>query len=216
VLEASRDAGVRRVIYAASASAYGNAAALPKVESMPADPRTPYALQKYTGELYCRLYSQLYGLETVALRYFNVYGPRQDPAGDYAAAVPRFISACLSGVAPHLYGDGRQTRDFVFVSDAVRANLLAVDAPEASGAVCNVASGRATSLLDLLDEIRRQTWTAMPAIHEPPREGDVRDSLASLDRARALLGYEPSVDLREGLRLTIEHFEKQAKQGSHP
>jgi nucleoside-diphosphate-sugar epimerase len=213
VLDSARRAGVRRVVYAASASVYGDEPALPSAETLPAQPGSPYALQKYTGELYCRLYAHRYGLETVGLRYFNVYGPRQDPASEYAAVVPRFVSACLAGVAPHVYGDGEQTRDFVCVIDAVRANLLAADAPRAVGSVCNVAAGARTSLNQLLAEIRRQTAARVEAIHDPPRAGDVRDSLASLERSRELLGYAPSVDLREGLRLTVAHFAKLRDEG---
>jgi UDP-glucose 4-epimerase len=206
VLEASRRAGVRRVVYAASSSAYGDTPELPKLETMPATPLSPYALQKYTGEVYCRLYTQLYGLETVALRYFNVYGPRQDPKSEYAAVIPKFITACLRGEGPTIFGDGEQTRDFTMVYDAVQANLLAADAPRASGSVCNVAAGARTSLNQLFDAIRAETGTSAMPHYAPPREGDVRDSLASLARTRELLGYEPRVSLREGLRITIESF----------
>ncbi len=206
VLEAARHAGVRRVVYAASSSAYGDTPVLPKVETMPANPLSPYALQKYAGEVYCRLYAQLYGLETVALRYFNVYGPRQDPRSEYAAVIPKFITACLRGESPVIYGDGEQTRDFTMVRDAVRANLLAADAPRASGSVCNVAAGSRTSLNQLFAAIREQTGARSEPRHEKQRGGDVRDSLASLERSRDLLGYQPCVDLREGLRITIESF----------
>lgn len=206
VLESARQAGVRRVVYAASSSAYGDTPVLPKVESMPANPLSPYALQKYAGEVYCRLYHELYGLETVALRYFNVYGPRQDPASQYAAVIPRFVTSCLEEQPPTVNGDGEQTRDFTNVSDAVNANLLAADAPKAPGAVCNVAAGGRTSLNELLGEIRRQTGAKVEPIHGPAREGDVRDSLASLERARELLGYEPAVGLDEGLGQVIEYF----------
>ncbi len=206
VLEAARQAGVRRVVYAASSSAYGDTVELPKVETMPANPLSPYALQKYAGEVYCRLYHDLYGLETVALRYFNVYGPRQDPASSYAAVIPRFVTACLENKPPTVHGDGEQTRDFTMVADAVQANLRAADAPSASGHVCNVAAGRRTSLNQLLDHIRELTGSSVEAEYGPPREGDVRDSLASLDHTRKLLGYEPQVDLREGLRRTVEYF----------
>jgi UDP-glucose 4-epimerase len=208
VLDSARRAGVRRVVYAASSSAYGDTPTLPKVETMPARPRSPYALQKYAGEVYCQLFTELYGLETVALRYFNVYGPRQDPKSEYAAVIPRFITACLSGVAPRVHGDGEQTRDFTCVVDAVRANLLAADAPRAVGSVCNVAAGARTSLNQLVAEIRRQTGARVLPIHDAARAGDVRDSLASLERSRELLGYEPTIGLEDGLRLTISHFEK--------
>jgi UDP-glucose 4-epimerase len=209
VLEAARSAGVRRVVYAASSSAYGDTPELPKVETMPANPRSPYALQKWTGETYCRLYHELYGLETVALRYFNVYGPRQDPASQYAAVVPRFAVSALRGEPALIYGDGGQTRDFTFVEDAVRANLLAADAPRAAGAVVNVAGGRRVSLLELLAAIVELCGgRGVAPRHEPGRAGDVRDSLADLGRARALLGYEPAVPLREGLARTVESLRK--------
>jgi UDP-glucose 4-epimerase len=204
VLEQARQAGVRRVVYAASSSAYGDTPTLPKIETMPATPMSPYALQKYAGEVYCRLYATLYGLETVALRYFNIYGPRQNPDSEYAAVIPRFIRACLRGEPPHIYGDGEQTRDFTYVGDAVSANLLAADAPKASGHVMNVGGGARTSLNLLLETVRQILGTKLQAIHEPARAGDVRDSLAALDRARDLIGYVPAVSLRQGLERTIE------------
>jgi UDP-glucose 4-epimerase len=207
VLEASRAAGVRRVVFASSSSAYGDTPVLPKVETMPPCPLSPYALQKYAGERYCQLYHRLYGLETVALRYFNVYGPRQNPRSEYAAVIPRFATACLSGEAPVVFGDGEQTRDFTFVADAVAGNLLAADAPRAAGEVVNVAGGRRVSLNELLREIRALTGASVSARHEAGRPGDVRDSLADLGRARELLGYAPRVDLRTGLARTIESLE---------
>jgi UDP-glucose 4-epimerase len=206
VLEEARRAGVRRVVYASSSSAYGDSVLLPKVETQPPAPLSPYALQKYVGEVYCRLYAELYGLETVALRYFNVYGPRQDPRSEYAAVVPRFVTACLEGRAPTVFGDGEQTRDFTYVEDAVRANLLAASAPKAPGQVVNVAGGRRESLRALLAVIRDLTGARVAAVHAPARPGDVRDSQADLTRARELLGYQPAVSLREGLRRTIESF----------
>ncbi|MHC4491773.1 MAG: SDR family oxidoreductase [Planctomycetota bacterium] len=208
LLEAARQGGVRRLVFAASSSAYGDTIELPKVETMPPSPRSPYALQKYAGEVYCRLYHELYGLETVALRYFNIFGPRQDPASEYAAVVPRFITACLHEAAPCIYGDGEQTRDFTYVADAVQANLLAADAPRASGAVMNVAGGRRVSLNELLGTILELTGADIRAVHEAARPGDVRDSLADLGRARELLGYTPQVDLRTGLSRTIESVRK--------
>jgi nucleoside-diphosphate-sugar epimerase len=207
VLEASRKAGVRRVVFASSSSAYGDTPVLPKVESMPPCPLSPYALQKYAGERYCQLFHRLYGLETVALRYFNVYGPRQNPKSEYAAVIPRFATACLAGESPLVFGDGEQTRDFTFVGDAVAANLLAADAQRAPGEVMNVAGGRRVSLNELLREIRSLTGARVEARYQPARPGDVRDSLADLSRARELLGYEPKVDLRAGLARTIEHLE---------
>jgi UDP-glucose 4-epimerase len=216
VLEASRRAGVRRVVYAASSSAYGNDEQLPKIETMPAQPLSPYALQKLTGEHYCRLYTGLYGLETVALRYFNVFGPRQDPRSEYAAVIPRFICAALAGEGAIIFGDGGQTRDFIFVQDAVRANLLAADAERASGAVVNVATGRRTSLNHLWETIREITGVTLASRHAPARAGDVRDSVADLSRARGLLGFEPAVDLREGLRRTVLSFSQKASKGDQP
>jgi nucleoside-diphosphate-sugar epimerase len=204
VLEAARREGVRRVVYAASSSAYGDTPVLPKVETLPPNPLSPYALQKYAGEVYCRLYHRLFGLETVALRYFNVFGPRQDPGSEYAAVIPRFAMACLRGEAPTVHGDGEQTRDFTFVEDAVRANRLAAEAPRAAGAVVNVASGRRTSLNELLHMLREITGSEVRPVHGPPRPGDVRDSLADLCRAGELLGYAPSVSLEEGLKRTVE------------
>jgi UDP-glucose 4-epimerase len=206
VLEAARRAGARRVVYAASSSAYGDTEKLPKLETMPPDPLSPYALQKYCGEVYCRLYTELFGLETVALRYFNVFGPRQDPDSEYAAVIPRFIGSALAHEPPRIYGDGKQTRDFTFVADTVQANLLAADAPRAPGSVVNVAAGRQISLNRLWALIREIVGAEVDAVHEAPRPGDVRDSLADLERARELLGYEPAVDLGEGLRLTVESF----------
>jgi nucleoside-diphosphate-sugar epimerase len=203
LLEASRTAGVRRVVFASSSSAYGDTPVLPKVETLPPCPLSPYALQKYAGERYCQLYHRLYGLETVALRYFNVYGPRQNPKSEYAAVVPRFATACLAGEAAVVFGDGEQTRDFTFVADAVAANLLAADAPRAAGEVLNVAGGRRVSLNALLGELQELTGASAAPRHEPARPGDVRDSLADLGRARELLGYAPRVDLRAGLARTI-------------
>ena len=208
VLESARLAGVRRVVYAASSSAYGDTEVLPKEETLPAGPLSPYALQKYCGEVYCRQYTALHGLETVSLRYFNVFGPRQDPKSEYAAVVPRFACAALDETPATLYGDGGQTRDFTFVGDAVRANLLAADAVRASGAVINIAGGNQTSVSELWKCVCEIVGADPGARHEPARAGDVRDSVADLSRARNLLDYEPAVSLREGLRLTIESFAK--------
>jgi UDP-glucose 4-epimerase len=210
LLEASRAAGVRRVVFASSSSAYGDTPVLPKVETLPPCPLSPYALQKYAAERYCQLYHRLYGLETVALRYFNVYGPRQDPESEYAAVIPRFARACLADAPAVVFGDGEQTRDFTFVDDAVAANLLAADAPRAAGEVVNVAGGRRVSLNALLAELRALTGARTPPRHEPARPGDVRDSLADLGRARELLGFVPRVDLPIGLARTLEFL----KQGA--
>jgi len=206
VLETARQSGVRRVVYAASSSAYGDTEVLPKVETLPATPLSPYALQKYTGEVYCRLYSELYGLETVSLRYFNIFGPRQDPNSDYAAVIPCFVTAALADRPPVIYGDGDQTRDFTYVENAIQANLLAADADRASGSVINIAAGKRTSLNDLWKNIREIAGTDVEARHAAPRQGDVRDSLAGLTLASDLLGYEPGVDLDVGLGRTIASF----------
>jgi len=204
VLECARQAGVRRVVFAASSSAYGDTEELPKIETMPPNPRSPYALQKYAGEVYCGLYHELYGLETAVLRYFNVFGPRQDPKSEYAAVVPRFATACLRGEPARIHGDGEQSRDFTFVADTVRANLLAADAPTAVGHVINVAGGRRISLNELLVALQQITDSKVPAIHGPSRVGDVRHSLADVGRARTLLGFAPQVSLADGLRHTVE------------
>jgi len=206
VLKAAQDAGVRRVVAASSSSVYGGAKQLPTPESAPLIPRSPYAVSKLAGEHYTRVWSELFDLETVALRYFNVYGPRQNPESEYAAVIPRFVTACLAGEAPVVFGDGEQTRDFTYVGDAVAANLLAADAPGAPGAVVNVAGGRRVSLNELLSAIRTLTGAKLAARHEPARPGDVRDSLADLSRAKQLLGYEARVDLHSGLARTIEHL----------
>lgn len=204
VLESARHTGVRRVVFAASSSAYGDTQVLPKVETLPASPQSPYALQKYSGEVYCRLYAQLFGLETVALRYFNIFGPRQNPKSDYAAVIPSFASAAIAGNPPVIYGDGEQTRDFTYVENAVRANLAAADAPRASGQVINVAGGERTSLNLLWSGIKKLVGVDFEARYAEKRAGDVRDSLADLSRAKDLLDYEPFIDLHEGLRRTIE------------
>ncbi|MAE95710.1 MAG: LPS biosynthesis protein WbpP [Deltaproteobacteria bacterium] len=213
LLEAAREAGVRRLVFAASSSAYGDTPVLPKVETMVPTPLSPYALQKLAGEQYCRLYTDLYGLETVALRYFNVYGPRQNPQSEYAAVIPKFVTACLDGIAPIIYGDGEQTRDFTYVADVVRANLLAASAPGAAGQVINVAGGGRISLNQLLGHIRELCGASAEASYHPARAGDVRDSQADLSRARSVLGFEPTTPIEEGLESTIDHFRKLQSEG---
>jgi UDP-glucose 4-epimerase len=208
LLECARHAGVRRVVFASSSAIYGDAPGLPKVEDMAPCPLSPYALQKYAAERYGQLFHRLHGLETVALRYFNVYGPRQDPNSEYAAVIPRFATAYLTGQTPVVFGDGEQTRDFAFVSDVVEANLLAADAAPAVGAAVNVAGGRGISLNELLREMGTLTEVCIAARHEPPRPGDVRHSRADLSRARSLLGWQPRVDLRTGLARTLEHLRR--------
>ncbi|MHB8763240.1 MAG: SDR family oxidoreductase [Deferrisomatales bacterium] len=204
LLVAARDAGVKRLVFAASSSAYGDTPTLPKVETMPPQPRSPYALTKYAGEAYCRMFTELYGFETVSLRYFNVYGRRQDPAGAYAAVIPRFAAALLKGGVAEIHGDGEQTRDFTYVDDVVQANLKACAAPaEACGQVFNIAFGARISLNDLYREIARLLGRTQEPRHAAPRAGDVRDSLADIAKARRLLGYEPGYDVRRGLAEAI-------------
>jgi UDP-glucose 4-epimerase len=200
VLLAARDAKVRRVVYAASSSAYGNSARLPKCETDPTAPLSPYAAAKLAGEHYCAAFSEVYGLETVRLRYFNVFGPRQTPDSPYAAVIPLFIRALQSGQGPTIHGDGEQSRDFTFVADVVQANLRAASAPGVSGRVYNVACGRRTSLLELVALLNELLGTAIAPTHTAPRVGDVKHSLADIERGRAELGYKPTTDMKEGLR----------------
>jgi UDP-glucose 4-epimerase len=204
VLLAARDAGARRVVYAASSSAYGNSARLPKREGDPTAPLSPYAVAKLAGEHYCAAFSEVYGLETVRLRYFNVFGPRQSPDSPYAAVIPLFLRETLAGRRPHIHGDGEQSRDFTFVEDVVRANLLAAEAPGVSGRVYNVAGGRRVSLLQLAATINALLGTDIAPAHGPPRPGDVRHSQADISRAAADLGYAPRVSIEAGLRRCIE------------
>jgi len=207
VLLAARDAGVRRVIYAASSSAYGDTPTLPKVETMPPDPLSPYALTKLAGETYCRIFTRIYGLETIALRYFNVFGPRQDPASHYAAVIPRFITRLLHDEPPVVYGDGHQSRDFTFVDNVVRANLLAARAPaEATGRVFNIACGERLDLNALVETLNRIMGKKLSPIYEDSRPGDVRHSLADISLAGQLLGYSPIVTLEEGLHMTVDWY----------
>ncbi len=207
MLVAARDAGVRRFVFAASSSAYGDTPALPKVETMPPQPLSPYALSKLAGEEYCRLFTELYGLQTVSLRYFNVFGKRQDPFSTYAAVIPKFVSALLRGEPPEIYGDGEQTRDFTYIEDVVQANLKACEAPEeACGQVYNIAFGERISLNELYREISRLLGTDLPPRYGPPRPGDVRHSLADISKARHLLGYQPRYDVATGLGEAIAWY----------
>src|SRR5512134_3622855 len=207
LLIAARDAGVRRVVFAASSSAYGDTPELPKRESMTPNPKSPYAAQKLAGEHYMRIFQEVYGLETVSLRYFNVFGPRQDPMSMYAAVIPRFINSVLSGTSPTVYGDGLQTRDFTYIDNVVEANLLACSAPKAAcGGVFNVACGARVSLLDILEIVCALAGKRVDPVFEPSRPGDVRDSLADISRAREVLRYAPKVPFRDGLRATFEWF----------
>jgi UDP-glucose 4-epimerase len=209
VLQAAREAGVRRVVYAGSSSAYGASERLPKRETDLPQPLSPYAVAKLTGEHYCAAFSHVYQLETVRLRYFNVFGPRQAPDSPYAAVIPRFLRAVLAGRQPVLYGDGQQSRDFTCVAAVVQANLLAAEAAGVSGKVYNVACGRRTSLLDLLAMLNELLGTRCEPIHEPARAGDVRHSQADISAARADLGYCPDVDLLAGLRRCLDYYAAQ-------
>ena len=206
VLDQARRAGVRRVVYAASSSAYGNQPTPRKSERDLPSCLSPYAAAKLAGELYLQAFWHSYGLETVALRYFNVFGPRQDPNGPYAAVIPLFIKAILNGTRPTIFGDGKQTRDFAYVENVVQANLLAADAEGAAGLVFNVGTGEASSLLDLLTSLNSICGTNVEPILAPERAGDVRDSLADIALARKVLKYDPKVDLKTGLRPTVEYY----------
>lgn len=216
LLDACRRAGVRRVVYAASSSCYGNRPEMPKCESHLPQVLSPYAAAKLAGELYCEAFAASYPLETVRLRYFNVFGPRQDPKGPYAAVIPLFVSALLEGRRPTIFGDGTQSRDFVYVENVVQANLLAAQAPGISGRVYNVACGVTASVLDLLKEICGLLDKPFEPAFAPPRVGDVQHSSADISAARRDLGYEPSVDLKEGLRRTIQWYAGQHASSRGP
>ncbi len=208
LLEA-REAGATRFVYASSSSVYGDNPRLPKEETMSPAPLSPYAVSKLAGEHYCRIFHALYGLETISLRYFNIFGPRQDPHSQYAAVVPNFIKAAISGEPPTVYGDGLQSRDFTYIDNAVEANLRACEAPAGSaGRAYNIACGASATLLDLLRILERLTGAPIRPRHDAPRPGDVRHSLASIDAARRDLSYTPLVDLEEGLRRTVARFKE--------
>jgi len=205
VLTASRDAGVKRFVLASSTAIYGEGEELPKIETMAPAPISPYGAQKLAGEVYCALFHRLYGFPAIALRYFNVFGPRQDPDSEYAAVIPKFMRAVRSGGRPTIYGDGEQTRDFVFVDDVVQANLRACAAPpDACGQAYNVASGRRTSLKEIVAAIAALSGRPVDPVHEPARGGDIRHSAASIERAAARLAYRPTVELAQGLKRTWE------------
>jgi UDP-glucose 4-epimerase len=203
----ARDAGVERLVFSSSSSVYGNTPTLPKREDMAPNPRSPYALSKLAGEHYARMFFELFGLRTYALRYFNVFGPRQDPNSPYAAVIPLFMAACREGRAPVIFGDGNQTRDFTFVENVVNANRCCLTAPDAAaGGVYNVGGGHRLSVNDLAEKIARLMGKDIRPVHEKPRPGDVRDSQADAARARTLLGWKESVSVDEGLRRTVESF----------
>jgi nucleoside-diphosphate-sugar epimerase len=207
VLLAAGDAGVRRLVYASSSSVYGDTPTLPKHEDMPVSPRSPYAAAKLAGEAYCRAFSHVYPLETVSLRFFNVFGPRQDPASQYAAVVPRFVTRMLAGRPAEVTGDGRQTRDFTYVDNAVSACRLAATAgPDAAGQAMNVGCNDRISVLDLVHLVNGLLGERIEPVFTPTRPGDVRDSQAATDRAERLIGYRPLVPVREGLAATVRWF----------
>jgi UDP-glucose 4-epimerase len=208
LLMAARHAHVSRLVFASSSSVYGDTPTLPKEERMAPEPKSPYAVSKLSGELYCRMFHKTYGMETVSLRYFNVFGPRQNPSSEYAAVIPRFITAVLGGEQPTIFGDGKQSRDFTYVQDIVEANLRALEAPTAPGAAINVACGRRHTLLELLALLNTIIGTDCEPILAAARQGDVRHSQASTLLARELLGFESRVSLREGLERTVEWFKR--------
>src|SRR5215469_12951399 len=214
VLLAARDAKVRRVVYAASSSAYGETPALPKTEGMRPEPSSPYGVTKYVGELYGQVFGRVYGLENVSLRYFNVFGPRQDPGSPYSGVLSKFCTAFLEGSEPLVYGDGEQTRDFTYIDNVVEATLLACEAPAASGRVCNVGTGERISLNQTLELLREISGNQLEAKYEPTREGDIRDSQADITLGRELLGYQPTVNFSDGLRRTFAWY--QESQGKAP
>jgi nucleoside-diphosphate-sugar epimerase len=206
VLVAARDAKVKRIVFAASSSAYGETPTLPKTESMQPCPISPYGVTKYVGELYAQTFGRCYGLENVCLRYFNIFGPRQDPGSPYSGVMAKFCTAFLEETEPVIFGDGSQSRDFTYVENAVQANLLACEAPSVSGKVFNIGTGDRISLNDVVDTLGKISGKPLKARHDPPRDGDIRDSQADIDQARALLGYEPSVRLEAGLQRTFEWY----------
>ncbi|MDF9407849.1 SDR family oxidoreductase [Pelotomaculum isophthalicicum JI] len=213
IFQASRDAGVRRVVYASSSSVYGVNDILPKVESMTPCPMSPYAATKLAGEVFGRIFYELYGLETVGLRYFNVFGPRQNPKSEYAAVIPRFIKALLDKTPPVVYGDGEQSRDFTFVDDVVQANLLSWRAAGVAGKVVNIAGGNRITLNGLLNVLKGITGSQMEAIYSEARPGDVKHSMASIEKASGLLGFSPKTSLEKGLRSTVEWLKNIVRPG---
>jgi len=211
ILFTAREEKVKRVIYAASSSVYGDTPTLPKHEEMPPHPLSPYALQKYIGEQYCRLFYELYGVETVSLRYFNIFGPRQDPNSVYSAVIPKFIDAFLHGASPIIFGDGEQSRDFTYIENVVQANLLAMSAGHLHGEAINIACGERTSLNQLVNTLRKILGSKVSPIYEEPRKGDVRHSLADIRKGKEILNFEPKVGLELGLKKTVEFFQKSVR-----
>jgi nucleoside-diphosphate-sugar epimerase len=209
ILLSAKDEGVRRFIYASSCAVYGDDPTLPKRENMAAAPLSPYALQKYVGEHYGRLFFQLYGLETVSLRYFNIFGPKQDPNSIYSAVIPRFIDALIQDRSPIVFGDGEQSRDFVYIDNVVQANLLAMSAKHVHGEVINIGCGKMTSLNQLLDILREIIGTKVLPIYQEARKGDIRRSFSDIQKGKDILNYEPQVKIEVGLKKTVEYFQRQ-------
>jgi len=206
LLLAARDAGVKRFVYAASSSAYGDTPTLPKVETMPTEPLSPYAAAKLFGEYYCSVFSKVYGLQTISLRYFNVFGPFQDPTSQYAAAIPAFVTKILKNEPPTVYGDGEQSRDFTYVDNVVHANLLAAKAKKVGGEVINIACGERITVNEIISLINQILGKTIRPIYEPPQPGDVKHSLASIHLAKKVIGYEPIVSFRDGLERAIAWY----------
>lgn len=206
VLLAARDRGARRVVFASSSSIYGDTPVMPKQEDMTPKPLSPYAISKLSAEQLCGVFTRLYGLETVALRYFNVFGPNQDPASEYAAVIPKFIAAVAAGERPTIFGDGEQSRDFTYIANVVDANLRAAEVPEASGRVFNIASGRAITVNRMLALVGELFGKPAGADYTDPRPGDIRDSLADITAARDVLGYDPEVSFEDGMAMTVAAF----------
>ncbi len=211
ILFAAREEKAKRVIYASSSSIYGDTPTLPKHEEMLSHPLSPYALQKYIGEQYCRLFYELYGLETVSLRYFNIFGPKQDPNSIYSAVIPKFIEALLQGSPPIIFGDGEQSRDFTYIENVVQANLLAMSAEHLHGEAINIACAERTSLNQLVNVLRKILGSKVSPVYEEPRKGDVRHSLADIRKGKEILNYEPKVGVELGLRKTVEFFQKSVR-----
>jgi len=209
LLVAARDEGVKRMVYASSSSVYGDTPELPKKEDMRPNPLSPYAVAKLAGEHYCQVFFKIYGLETVCLRYFNVFGPRQDPTSQYAAVVPKFITAILLGKSPTIYGDGLQSRDFIYIENVICANLLATQSPEAPGKVYNMACQKRFTLLELIDVLNGILDTKIKPVHADPKPGDVKHSVADITRAKNELGFNVEVDFKEGLKRTIDWMKNQ-------
>ncbi len=214
LLLAARDSGAKKFIYASSSSIYGDAPTLPKKEEMPVNPLSPYALQKYIGEQYCRLFFQLYGVETISLRYFNIFGPKQDPASIYSAVIPRFIDALLKRDHPIIFGDGEQSRDFTYIDNVVEANLLAMFKDHLRGEAVNVACGKQTSLNQLLTILKGVVGSEISPVYQEPRKGDVKHSLADIAKGKEILNYVPKFGIEAGLRKTVEYFKTKGSKDS--